>query len=504
MRRTRTLLIASTGVALSLTAATVFFSVSSVQQRALCFAYPLMGLLGLGVSSECDGIATVHALPAATAESDPRAPNVGVNPDGHAEELDGSSGDKVQAGHHASGSVEDSGHGTGGVTAEGTSADLDEESLALIRSVASASRSGVTGEVHKLLDAQTSLGGRWIEPTLNQREQLLAIDAEIDNLQLDRVNEQIAESLSLAVLSGAPPNRIKKLVDSSDVGKPFKSLIALAAVHALGNRKADKSEFRAVEELPLSRPLLARLALAEAQQVGSADAEKIVLLRRAAEITPGSLLEEAAIRRIIVQAALSSRSKEFAYWADRYARRFAGSAYFDEYELGLSTGILMLARQKKPLSKSSVARIMLRLPKPVAVSILERISSGAVVEGLADLCLFSSALGKRLSSPRDPAYIRLSLNRLACSVTTWPQETLAELRRVSPELLDSDGQTLLRDATALAEAILSKTTKPSIPQPGSGEVDLHSMGKAADVQDFEASVAQQLDDTSQVLMKGRQ
>lgn len=140
------------------------------------------------------------------------------------------------------------------------------------------------------------------------------------------------------VLSGGQPRAIAKLLESGAVPKGEDPLLRGALAYAAGRSRDAESLLANIDPKTVSLKLGAQLAYAKSVLLTSkAPDQAIQLLDLARLLAPGSLVEEAALRREILLAGDRRDGDRMIFLARQYASRFPKSIFAENFISSLSS-----------------------------------------------------------------------------------------------------------------------------------------------------------------------
>jgi chemotaxis protein MotC len=141
----------------------------------------------------------------------------------------------------------------------------------------------------------------------------------------------------LYLLSGGQPRDIAKIAERGDFPASERDLLRGAAGYAQG-RQADAEALLPYDPRAASLRLGSQLAYAQSVLLTPKDARKALdLLDLARLLAPGTLIEEAALRREILLVGDLRDSDRVAFLARQYVQRFGKSIYASDFAHSLST-----------------------------------------------------------------------------------------------------------------------------------------------------------------------
>ncbi len=203
------------------------------------------------------------------------------------------------------------------------------------------------------LETQVSVGGE-LEPYKMLRSlQLLqgqaaqgsthALSAQRDLLrEMDRrfmlfpdevwAEPRNARAAVLHVLSGGNPQVVWRLLQMSERPAIDEGLLKGALAYAQGKKRLARELFEQFDPLALPPALGAQVALARATLIAADDPkESLKYLSQARLLMPGSLVEEAALRRAVFIAGGLDDFENFQSLSIQYLRRYRNSVFADDF-----------------------------------------------------------------------------------------------------------------------------------------------------------------------------
>jgi hypothetical protein len=218
------------------------------------------------------------------------------------------------------------------------------------------------------------------------------------------------------------------------------------------------------------------------------------MLVKAADLAVGTLVEEAATRRLIELSSANEQLDDFNYWSQRYARRFAQSLYFGDFVSGFVKAVTRFEARKLPVSRPGLDNVVMSLPMNLRLAVIDTLQLAALRAGYTGLCHHMSELALRDDTMAAEEKQRTELYELACSAGEG-KALPEELAKINVATLSSGDRALFGALAALSEGILTSASGSADPgygpeQPSARLDAIHALS---------ASVAQQLDATDKVL-----
>jgi hypothetical protein len=200
--------------------------------------------------------------------------------------------------------------------------------------------------------------------------------------------------------------------------------------------------------------LAAQLNMALAQLAESDDVKtRVTRLSRAANFAPGSLIEEAAIRRITALAAKQKDHAKFLYWADRYLRRYPQSLYGAEFDRGFVEAIAAFGGSLSHFSAEDYARILDNADSSRNVAFATAILRVAIGKADVESCeRVAHALPEGATHSQE-----LQALISSCQLGRMEGKNNADLKLAAQDGLSPETAKLLRDAVSLTEAVAAES-----------------------------------------------
>jgi chemotaxis protein MotC len=207
------------------------------------------------------------------------------------------------------------------------------------------------------------------------------------------------------------------------------------------------------EKLPAS--IGGRVALAMAALLPDGERiEKARLLEVAARQMPGTLVEEAALRRLATLAAAQDDPLQFQKTAERYVWRYSASLYAGGFMKDYVAQIVNFETKHKPVSRLAFEVLMNRLPAAQRCQAYLGVARQATSLGLADLALYASTRARRLAAQGSAEWSEATLYDAAILITGPDYDIALDLlRAVNGSQLDAQGKAMLASAEALAASM---------------------------------------------------
>ncbi|MGX7874770.1 chemotaxis protein MotC [Mesorhizobium sp. ORM6] len=285
-------------------------------------------------------------------------------------------------------------------------------------------------------------------------------------------------------MSGGNPVTVEAAV-SRAAAEPLNLAIAKGVIDYLNGRPGDAIEaLRPIDPMTLPGDLGAFLALVKGSLLaGDQPAAALTLLDEARLLSPGTLVEEAALRRSVGIAVAQGDAARFALASTQYVERYLYSPYASQFADSFVSGVIALHMS---ISQDKLADITSMMDAEREKVIYLRIARRAAIDGLSELSAFASARAERgrdgntnQVDPRAQLYSSLS------TVTSGTMEDVrAKLGKIDRGRLSDGDRALLDAAQAIAgEVVAPPASLPAaIPEPAAA-APLESETAAAQAND---------------------
>ncbi|GGA98042.1 hypothetical protein GCM10011491_27840 [Brucella endophytica] len=273
------------------------------------------------------------------------------------------------------------------------------------------------------------------------------------------------ENLHAAViylLNGGNPEVVRSILKDAPPEMLAPRLVAGALAYTDANTAEAVRQF--AEPLPPGLPpeLVASIYLVTSPPLASSD--PALALKRLDTIrvsVPGSLFEEAAIRRSLKTAARLRDAGRVKLLARNYLQRFSRSPYAEDFYLQFVDALMQL---KDGISNDDIAELM-RFASPMAQrAFYLRVARGALLDGQMERARFTSAkaveLAQRLGL--DDAQARL-YSAASAAASTGASEAIRTLSEIPRDRLHERDQRLLDAAEAMAGRVVREPSARPVP-----------------------------------------
>ncbi|MEO9615935.1 MAG: chemotaxis protein MotC [Nitratireductor sp.] len=202
-------------------------------------------------------------------------------------------------------------------------------------------------------------------------------------------------------------------------------------------------------------------------------------------LAPGTLVEEAALRRSLPACITLNQPERFMTVAEQYTRRFLRSPYASEFADAFVEGLVAFHDR---IGTREIERIVSLMRPAQQEAIYLRLARRSTIKGQTERSAFASArareVARKTNEPEDP---RAALYAALASITSEnAREVAATLEKVDPAALSPRDRRLFQAARAIAAEML---TPPAAPAPEVETATMEPQTGAAAEAPVEAAIA---------------
>ncbi|QKV19630.1 hypothetical protein [Oricola thermophila] len=211
------------------------------------------------------------------------------------------------------------------------------------------------------------------------------------------------------------------------------------------------------------------------------DLEAVADFDTARLLAPGTLIEEAALRRLMSIHRRDGNTEAFLRVASRYARRFVASPYALQYAQEFAAGVVALGDR---MDMDKVLEILKFMPRPYREALTLRLMHTATIEGKPDIITRIDSLAPKSGSGERAEVTQEELadysarqqfySLIAGITSSNVREVAVELRKLDTNVLTDGDRNLLRAVLAVADAV-TNPVQP-LPEPESVKQPDHREG----------------------------
>jgi chemotaxis protein MotC len=273
----------------------------------------------------------------------------------------------------------------------------------------------------------------------------------------DFVDERNYEALLVYAMSGGNPATMDSLLMKLHLEETDRSL----GTGVLGYLRGDVATARAaldpVDPLTLAPEVGAFFALVKGSVITSQDPkEALKMFDEARLLSPGSLVEEAALRRTMNLAQRGLEASRFLSAAGQYVRRYLRSPYASQFADALVSGIVAL---NQTIDLDELDTVISGMDPEQQKVVYLRLARRAAIDGMPGLAEYASNKADAVqvdeedpsSDPRGELY-----SSLAVITSDTVDQVLPKLRAIDRSRLSESDRKLLDAAMAIATEVTAR------------------------------------------------
>ncbi|TPI31671.1 chemotaxis protein MotC [Mesorhizobium sp. B3-2-1] len=271
-------------------------------------------------------------------------------------------------------------------------------------------------------------------------------------------------------MSGGNPVTVEAAV-SRAASDPRNLAIAKGVIDYLNGRPGEAIEaLRPIDPMALPGDLGAFLALVKGSLLATDQpALALTLLDDARLLSPGTLVEEAALRRSVGIAVTQGDAARFALASTQYVERYLYSPYASQFADSFVSGVIALHMS---ISQDKLADITSMMDPEREKVIYLRIARRAAIDGMTDLSAFASTRAEQgrdgNTNQGDPRALLYSSLSTVTSDTI--EDVRAKLGKIDRSKLSDGDRALLDAAQTIAGEVVAPPASPPAADPAPAPV----------------------------------
>lgn len=255
--------------------------------------------------------------------------------------------------------------------------------------------------------------------------------------------------------SGGNPATLESIVGRLALGERERMLSEGIVRYARGDFAGARAMLEGFDPLATEDTLAAPLALMMGALLSQEDpVGALRLFDKARLLSPGTLIEEAALRRSITLSASAHDVQRFALASRQYVRRFLRSPYASQFAESFVSAVIALQAE---VDLGLVEEVVAGMTPEQARTIYLRIARQSAIEGHERLLAFASRNARKHAveqgDERDPRAVLYA--NLAAVTGENAEKVLKTLKEIDAQRLSPGDRRLLRAATEIAEEVVA-------------------------------------------------
>jgi chemotaxis protein MotC len=294
-----------------------------------------------------------------------------------------------------------------------------------------------------------------------QAKLLEMIDARMRDANAEDFKEpKNFRALLVYGMSGGNPTTVAAAASRATTD-PQSLAIANGIVAYLNGRPASAIEMlKPIDPMSVPTDIGAFLALVKGSLLAADDpAQALALLDEARLLSPGTLVEEAALRRSVSIAAAQGDAARFALASTQYVASYLYSPYASQFADAFVSGVITL---HMAISQDKIADITSMMDPEREKVIYLRIARRAAIDGITELSAFASAralLGRDGNGNQDDPRTQL-YSSLSTMTSASVDDVRARLGKIDRGKLSQSDRDLLDAARAVAGEVVAPVKAP--------------------------------------------
>ncbi|TIR26817.1 MAG: chemotaxis protein MotC [Mesorhizobium sp.] len=295
-----------------------------------------------------------------------------------------------------------------------------------------------------------------------QAKLLEMIDARMRDANAEDFKEpKNFRALLVYGMSGGNPVTVAAAA-SRAMTDPQSLAIAKGVVAYLNGRPANAIEMlKPIDPMSVPPDIGAFLALVKGSLLAADDpAQALALLDAARLLSPGTLVEEAALRRSVGIAAAQGDAARFALASTQYVASYLYSPYASQFADAFVSGVITL---HMAISQDKIADITSMMDPEREKVIYLRIARHAAIDGMTELSAFAAAkaeLGRDGGGSQDDPRSQL-YSSLSTMTSASVDEVRVKLGKIDRGKLSQNDRDLLDAAQAVAGEVVAPVKAPA-------------------------------------------
>ena len=321
-----------------------------------------------------------------------------------------------------------------------------------------------------------------------QRKLLEMIDQRLRSADShDFVDGRNYQAMLVYAMSGGNPATIDALLAKLHLDETNRALGVGILGYLHGDPQTSREALAVVDPLTQPPELGAFLALVKGSITAAEDpAAAQKMFDEARLLSPGTLVEEAALRRSIALGSETRDTAQFLFSCSQYVRRFLQSPYASQFAEAFVAGVVAL---HTTIDLAAIEDIVAGMEPEQQKVIYLRLARRAAIEGIPALTEYASAKADAVRidgvvSGNDPRALLYS--SLAAITSGTVDETIRKLKGIDRSRLSESDKQLLAAAEAIANevtaapAIPPAPDEPASPDERAGDPAAETAGASAD------------------------
>jgi len=261
-------------------------------------------------------------------------------------------------------------------------------------------------------------------------------------------------ALLVYAMSGGNPATVEIVLSRTAPEEKQSAIGRGALAYMRGNVSTAAEILASVDPMEQAADVGAFVALVKGSVIASAQPdEALKLMDQARLLAPGTLVEEAALRRSLPLVLTLEMPQRFLVLAEQYTRRFLRSPYASEFADAFVEGLVTFHGQ---LREAQIEQVVSLMSVAQQEAIYLRLARRSTIKGHVARSTFASEKAAAMSQGGEAGDPRAALYKAISSITSENiEEVLEQLEGVDPAQLSPRDRSLLSAARSIAADVIA-------------------------------------------------
>lgn len=207
-----------------------------------------------------------------------------------------------------------------------------------------------------------------------------------------------ARAAIIYTLSGGQPRVVRKILETASPPETEATLMAGALAYVEGRQAKAKQILMPIDALTVAPALGGYIAFTQSALIASEDPGRAArLLDEARVLAPGTLIEEAALRRSALLADEMQDLDRFIASSSQYIRRYRRSLYADNFRDRFANSAVRFGLSVALAQREKLANLLNELESPDQLKLYLLIAQSGILKGKIEPAAFAAGQAIRLS-----------------------------------------------------------------------------------------------------------
>ncbi|MFK7901908.1 MAG: hypothetical protein AB8B49_03600 [Nitratireductor sp.] len=268
------------------------------------------------------------------------------------------------------------------------------------------------------------------------------------------------DAIALFTLIGGNPELGQQVLSQTSLSENHSLYLEGALAYSMRDFDVAYDKFARINFKNVPPSTAAQFAVVKSMLAARFNVDKArSFLNHARRLAPGTLSEEAALRRLVRMASDDGNLESFMRASKVYVTQFSDSFYFTDFIKNYAYSLVRMPRENESKMLGSLKDITSRLEENEQLAIMSYVARTSVSHGLFELVGWASENGKALAKKNGKLYVQMSLYHLASTIFDHTKrDTLdQDLEAINPRVLNLEDKNLLSLVTALYERLYNES-----------------------------------------------